>query len=424
MEVNNHTQNCDCNDENNEIIKNVIFLDISNNIINKNKNTIVLDISNNIINKKYTLCFATMCKNEEHCILETLNSIYKFIDYWVVCDTGSTDNTIQIIKTFFKNKNIPGELYEDEWVSFGHNKTLLFERCYKKTDLFIHFDADDLLIGELNINSYNINLQKNIGYMINFKRHDFLYKLPFLFNNNFKWKVCGVAHNTFNCIDNYNKLHIDDLTNESFYILSRDIGNRSNDSEKYLKDAIALKNQFFDTLIIDNDNLNSRSLFYTAQSYFDCKTYKEASEYYRLYTLLKNVWDEEIYQCYLRIVECMIILNTYCIENIIIYSKKCIELFSDRAEIYFIIGNYFFIHNKFELAYFNIKKASEFNIENVKKKYSLFINKKCYGNHLTNLLTNLSFKTNRIQEGIILYNKITNPKDKLYLKNVYPNIIV
>ena len=29
---------------------------------------------------KPTLCFATMCKNEEHCIIETLESVYKYID--------------------------------------------------------------------------------------------------------------------------------------------------------------------------------------------------------------------------------------------------------------------------------------------------------------------------------------------------------
>ena len=26
--------------------------------------------------KKHTICFATMCKNEEHCIRDTLESVY------------------------------------------------------------------------------------------------------------------------------------------------------------------------------------------------------------------------------------------------------------------------------------------------------------------------------------------------------------
>ena len=52
-----------------------------------------------------TICFITMCKNEEHCIKNTLESVYNFIDYWIVCDTGSSDNTCTIVTEFFKEKN-------------------------------------------------------------------------------------------------------------------------------------------------------------------------------------------------------------------------------------------------------------------------------------------------------------------------------
>lgn len=86
---------------------------------------------------KPTICFATMCKNEEHCIKETLENVYKYIDYWVVCDTGSTDNTCKIVEDFFKEKNIPGELHVDEWKGFDINKTILFNHCYKKADYIL-----------------------------------------------------------------------------------------------------------------------------------------------------------------------------------------------------------------------------------------------------------------------------------------------
>lgn len=394
----------------------------STSIIESNNN-LLIDSSNNLVNKKYTLCFATMCKNEEKCILDTLNSVYKFIDYWIVCDTGSTDNTIEIITNFFKEKNIPGELHCDKWVNFGYNKSLLFKRCYKKSDFFLHIDADDIFVGELDINSYDINISNNIGYFITIKRGTCVYKDHMLFNNHFKWKVCGVAHNTFNCIDNYNKLPFHDLTDQSFYILSRSVGNRSNDNNKYLNDAIILKEQFFNTLIIDNDDINYRSLFYTAQSYYDCSQYKEASEYYRIYTLLKDAWDEEVYISYKNIIHCMIMLNIYSTKDIIHYAKKGIELFPDRSEIYYIMGNYFLSYKKYELAYFNIKKASTFNLDDVKKKYSLFIDELCYGNHLTYILTILSFETNRIEDGLLLYNSILDSDQKLYLKNNYNYII-
>src|SRR5437899_13080102 len=95
-----------------------------------------------------SICFATMCKNEEHCIRHTLESVYRYIDAWVVCDTGSTDSTCDIVRDFFNEKNIPGELFVDEWVGFDVNKTLMMKRAYDRSDYVMHLDADDLLVGE------------------------------------------------------------------------------------------------------------------------------------------------------------------------------------------------------------------------------------------------------------------------------------
>ena len=71
----------------------------------------------------YRLSLCMIVKNESHVILECLNSVYKLIDYWVVVDTGSTDGTQDIIKKFFEEKGIPGELHEREWRGFGKSRT-------------------------------------------------------------------------------------------------------------------------------------------------------------------------------------------------------------------------------------------------------------------------------------------------------------
>jgi glycosyltransferase involved in cell wall biosynthesis len=127
------------------------------------------------------LCFGSMCKNEEHVIIETLNSVYKHIDYWVICDTGSTDNTCKLIIDFFTEKNIPGELWLDEWCGFEVNKSLLFERCYNKSDFLLHLDADDWLMGDFNTDElYNTNAD---AYLFRLKRGSSLFKATILYNN-------------------------------------------------------------------------------------------------------------------------------------------------------------------------------------------------------------------------------------------------
>ena len=94
---------------------------------------------------KKTICLNMIVKNESHIIRETLVNICKYVklDYWVISDTGSSDNTIDIIKSFFKEKEIPGEIHVNTWENFGHNRSLGLELSYNKTDYVFMFDADD-----------------------------------------------------------------------------------------------------------------------------------------------------------------------------------------------------------------------------------------------------------------------------------------
>ena len=78
------------------------------------------------------LCLNMIVKDESHIIKETLESVVKYIDYYVISDTGSTDDTISIIKNFFDEKGISGEIYNDKWVDFGHNRSLALEHAYGK----------------------------------------------------------------------------------------------------------------------------------------------------------------------------------------------------------------------------------------------------------------------------------------------------
>ena len=101
--------------------------------------------------KKSTICLNMIVKDESHIIEETLKKLINKIkiDYWVISDTGSSDDTPQIIKNFFKERNIPGELYFDEWKDFGYNRTKALEYAFNKTDYLLIFDADDEINGDI-----------------------------------------------------------------------------------------------------------------------------------------------------------------------------------------------------------------------------------------------------------------------------------
>jgi glycosyltransferase involved in cell wall biosynthesis len=361
------------------------------------------------VNTIPTLCFITMCKNEEHCIQQTLESVYKHIDYWIVCDTGSTDKTCEIVTNFFKEKNIPGELFVDEWIGFDKNKTLMFERAYKKTDYVLHLDADDFLIGDFK--KELIYQSKSDKFNFKTKRGHSQFTTSYLYNNSLQWVYAGVAHNIIVCL-NKNDVVSSDIfeKQDGLYVDANERGSRKLDPNKYLKDALRLKDQFFETLYDDPYGLTNRSVFYTAQSYYDSKMFKEAYQWYNLYTKLKDTWVEEEFESQMRIGRCMIELKFH-VDKVINQFERAIQIFPDRAEPYYAVGKFLNVEPHNELAYKYLKEAKNKNVEEVLKKYRLFVNIFVYGKYVNDELSVACYWTNRGNEGFKLLNEIINDDD-------------
>ncbi len=359
-------------------------------------------------NQTPTLCFITMCKNEEHVIKQTLESVYKYIDYWIICDTGSTDNTCKIIQEFFEEKKIPGKLFVDEWKGFDINKSLMFERAYNITDYILHLDADDLLCGVFN--KHILLNNDSDSFYLNYKRGESEFITTSIYKNNLKWKYVGVAHNIIICEDKSHFSISTDLINEDLWVDNNERGTRKYDPNKYLKDGQLLQKQFFDTLLNDPYGINSRSAFYTAQSYFDYGDFITSFKWYNLYSKLKNTWNEEVFESYLRMASCRIHLNhnDNLIENDI---NNAIKLFNDRAEPYVILANYFLNKKQYDKSYELFSKAKQFNYSIVKKKYKLFINKFNYGKYINDHMAVCCSYINKKHEGRKLIEEIIDDDD-------------
>ena len=70
----------------------------------------------------------TMVKNESRIIERLLNSVKDHVDGVVVCDTGSTDNTIELAKAWLEANKMPGKIFEYPFKNFGVSRTQSF-RC-------------------------------------------------------------------------------------------------------------------------------------------------------------------------------------------------------------------------------------------------------------------------------------------------------
>jgi len=252
----------------------------------------------NMSNKSYSICLNMIVKNESHVIESTLENICKYlpITYYVISDTGSSDNTIEIINNFFKTKNINGEIFNDEWKDFGYNRSLALKHAYNKTDYLFIFDADDKIFGnfilpnKLYADGYYLKFGNGVGY-----------KRILLVNNRLEWEFVGVLHEYISCKTNIdkNKQNNEFFIDGNYYVDSGKTGNRSNDPQKYHKDAIILENAFYDAEKNNND-IKIRYSFYCAQSYRDSNQKEKAIIWYKK-RIQFGGWEQEIYFSYLMI---------------------------------------------------------------------------------------------------------------------------
>jgi glycosyltransferase involved in cell wall biosynthesis len=348
--------------------------------------------------KKSTICLNMIVKNEASIICDTFDNILSYINisYWVICDTGSTDNTQEVIINYFKNKNIKGELVQSIWKDFAYNRTDALNNAYNKTDYLLIFDADDRIHGKfkmpdyLTFDSYNLKLGDE----------NFTYFRPLLINNRKKWKFVGVLHEY---LDSINFKNNNTFVEGDYYISSGRFGNRSSFKDKYLKDAKILEEAYKTE---PDENLKKRYAFYCAQSYKDYNDHDNAIKWYNIRSQLGG-WKDEIFQSYFTIGQLYLLKKEY--DNAIKYFNLSYELDNDRIEgIYNIITYYREVKNDLKEAYKYYLLIKNFNYSIEKYTPKLFIYKSVYKYLVYFEATIICFYNNDFNEGILAFKKLFN----------------
>ena len=91
---------------------------------------------------KVTICLNMIVRNESKIITRLLTSVLPIIDTYVICDTGSTDDTQKIIKEFFDKHNIKGDVISEPFKNFGYNRTVALKAARNKATYALLLDAD------------------------------------------------------------------------------------------------------------------------------------------------------------------------------------------------------------------------------------------------------------------------------------------
>ena len=223
---------------------------------------------------KLGLCM--IVKDESHIIHEVLESTLAIIDTYMILDTGSTDNTIQIINDFYAKTDVKGEVVQGTWKGFGESRSEALKLCDGKMDYILMIDADDLINFPVECKNFLhsvLSEHSPNACIVKIRRGTMEYERVQLFKADDGWRYVGVLHEYPTNDKKDNKVI---RLPGDIYMTGRTMGNRSKqEGNKYLKDAEVLLAEH------EKDPENDRTVFYLAQSYRDGGNIPEAIKWYK-----------------------------------------------------------------------------------------------------------------------------------------------
>lgn len=358
------------------------------------------------------LVLTQIMKNEEHVAERMLNSILPIVDAICIVDTGSTDNSIEVVKEWGEKNKIETHVFERPFDNFENSRNYSIE---KAKELFLNKDNnkwhgfwldfdEELIISD----SFNKSSIKKDLYMFNTFIESMKYTRNEMYNLEKDFRFYGPVHEYLVCDD---KKITSGLLEGLHVKVKMDGGSWKEDiSKKYKNHALILERY------IDNDRTDTRWIFYTAQSYHDSarsedieenrERLRRAVKYYKERLSRKDGYKEELYYSQLRIGKIFNMLEKPWKET----HQELLKAYSMdplRCESIKEIIDYYLRVGEWNNAYLYSKFAKiNFHGKNPYPKRLLFVDQKLYQWKLLELHAAASFYSGKKEEAKSNYNEL------------------
>jgi tetratricopeptide (TPR) repeat protein len=298
-------------------------------------------------------------KNESKIITRLFNSVLPIVDSYCICDTGSTDNTVELIKDYFEKHNINGKIIFEPFKNFCHNRNVALKSALGMSDYILLLDAD------MSLEIKDFNKKDLIQYdclKVLQGNNDFYYQNVRIIKNNGLYYYIGVTHEYINTPSK-----IGELTKNQLFI--HDIGDGGSKKDKFERDINLLLEG------IKEEPNNVRYHFYLANSYYDSGDYEKAIKTYETRIILGG-WEQEVWYSHYRIGLCYKKLDK--MSNAVYSWLNGYHLLPERLEGIYEIINHYRIISKHKTAHMFYKIAIDILNKNYNKDSYLFLHNDIY----------------------------------------------
>lgn len=250
-----------------------------------------------------TICLTMIVRNESKNMVRLLNSVQGIIDFISIVDTGSTDNTIQVIHDWCQQNKMKYKIHQEPFQDFAYNRThsvQMAKKSFPEVDYFLLSDAD--FIWEFNVGQkFNKRLLFDHKYLVIQYNDNISYSNIRLLSNQVDWTCHALTHEFWKESDVQSTFKGDIRVGTLKTIRIKDMEDGGCKSDKYVRDARLLKQGLNDPKLCED--LKVRYTFYLAQTY---KCLSKFEKSIALYTqrIQMGHWFEEIYVSYYQIGVC------------------------------------------------------------------------------------------------------------------------
>jgi len=339
----------------------------------------------------------SMIRNEGRNVERCYKAVESIVDAYCVCDTGSTDNTVEVVQEILQGKE--HKVFDNTWVNFGKNRSLSFLEAKRyakslkwnlKNSYGLLLDAD-MIFNDTSLRDWLSNSNKDEGYFITqVKKHENCeYPNIRLVRLDVDWTSIGVTHEVWVVKDETTKYRAIDHTKfriekDVCWIDDKDDGGYK--ADKFERDIKLL------TKSLEDEPNNPRTFFFLGQSNINLKKYDEAIKWYtKRIEMSPNIKeDEEGWYSMYYISKCYFSLGKFI--DMEYWGLKAFETRPTRLEPLFLLIRYFcdrgMLFKAFEYAYKGVQIPYP-------KNDVIFIEKDIYtdiikvASHLKGTLTNL-----------------------------------